>query len=81
MTLKECKTREDVDRVFAQKGISPDNFEAKNAMLLEVMGDPMMFYSNGNPTDEQKYEMILISFLDGEWKYAEALSKIDMESI
>lgn len=81
MTLRECKTREDVEKVFTMKKISESNYEAKNAMLLEAMGEPRMFYSNGNPTNEQKYEMILISFLDGEWKYAEALDKIDMESI
>lgn len=45
-------------------------------MLLDVMGNPQMFCSIGNPTDEQKYEMILISFLGGKWKYAEALSKV-----
>ena len=81
MNLRECKTREDVEEVFAKKGISKDNFEAKNALLLDAMGDPEMFYSNGNPTNEQKYEMILLSFLDGEWKYAEAVSKINMENV
>lgn len=81
MTLKECKTREEVENVFVQKNISKDNFEAKNALLLDAMGDPEMFYSNGSPTNEQKYEMILISFLDGEWKYAEAVSKINVENM
>ncbi|MBD5412499.1 MAG: hypothetical protein HDR51_07130 [Treponema sp.] len=81
MTLKECKTREDVESVLKSKNISENNFEAKNALLLEAMGNPEMFYSNGNPTDEQKYEMILLSFLDGEWKYAEAVSKISMENV
>ncbi len=78
MTLKECKTRKDVDAVFQAKGVSPKNYEAKNAMLLDVMGNPQMFCSIGDPTDEQKYEMILISFLGGKWKYAEALSKISL---
>lgn len=74
--LKECKSREAVNDVFSSKGISHDNYKAKNAMLLEAMGNPQMFCSIGNPTDEQKYEMILISFLGGKWKYAEALSNI-----
>ena len=78
MTLKECKNRKEVDAVFQAKGVSSKNYEAKNAMLLDVMGNPQMFYSIGNPTDEQKYEMILISFLGGKWKYAEALSKISL---
>ena len=77
-TLKDCKTRKDVDAVFKSKGISADNYEAKNAMLLDVMGNPKMFCSIENPTDEQKYEMILISFLGGKWKYAEALSKVSI---
>ncbi len=76
MALKDCKNRKDVDAVFKAKGTSLDNYEAKNAMLLDVMGNPQMFCSIGNPTDEQKYEMILISFLGGKWKYAEALSKV-----
>lgn len=78
MALKDCKNRKDVDAVFKAKGISLDNYEAKNAMLLDVMGNPQMFCSIGNPTDEQKYEMILISFLGGKWKYAEALSKVSL---
>ena len=77
-TLKECKNRKQIDAVFKEKGISSNNYEAKNAMLLEVMGNPQMFCSIGNPTDEQKYEMLLISFLGGKWKYAEALSTISL---
>ncbi len=77
-TLRDCKNREEVDAVFQAKGISSNNYEAKNAMLLDVMGNPQMFCSIGDPTDEQKYEMILISFLGGKWKYAEALSKISL---
>lgn len=78
MALKECKNRAEIDEVFKSKGISSNNYEAKNAMLLDVMGNPQMFCSIGNPTDEQKYEMILISFLGGKWKYAEALSKVTL---
>ncbi len=76
--LRECKNRAEVDAVFQSKGISSNNYEAKNAMLLDVMGNPQLFCSIGNPTDEQKYEMILISFLGGKWKYAEALSNISL---
>lgn len=81
MNLRNCKTREEIDKAFSERGISADNFEAKNAMLLDVMDNPTMFYSSKDITNEQKYEMILVCFLDGEWKYAEALDKIDMESI
>ena len=76
MNLRDCKTREEVDRVFSQKGISADNFEAKNAMLLDVMDNPTVFYSSTNPPINQKYELILASFLSREWEYAEALDKI-----
>lgn len=77
-TLRDCKNRDEVDAVFQEKGISSNNYEAKNAMLLDAMGNPKMFCSIGDPTDEQKYEMILISFLGGKWKYAEALAKISL---
>lgn len=70
MTLKECKTREDIENVFMEQKISPDDFEAKNNMLLEVMGNPRMFYSIGNPTPAQKHELIVASFLSEKWKYA-----------
>lgn len=76
MTLKDCKTREDIESVFREKEISSDNFEAKNAMLLDVMGNPRMFYSIGNPTAEQKYELIVASFLSGNWKYAAMMKQI-----
>lgn len=79
MTLKECKTREDIENVFMEKEISPDNFEAKNAMLLDVMGNPRMFYSIGNPTAEQKYELIVASFLSGNWKYAAMMKQVARE--
>lgn len=73
MNLKDCKTRNDVESVFKEKEISHDNFEAKNALLLDAMNNPKIFYSIGNPTNEQKYELIVASFLSQKWKYAEII--------
>ena len=79
MKLSECKTRQEVEKAFELKGISADNFEAKNVFLLEEMGSPQMFYSIGNPSDEQKYEMILASFLSRKWEYAKILKMAKIE--
>ena len=76
MVLRECKTRSEVNEFFIERGISDTNFEAKNAFLLEVMHNPRVFFSTGKPTDEQKYELILQAFLSGNWKYSEAISKL-----
>ena len=73
MNLKDCRTRDDVESVFKEKEISSDNFEAKNALLLDAMSNPRMFYSIGNPTNEQKYELIIASFLSRKWEYAEIM--------
>lgn len=76
MVLKDCKTRTEVDDFFKSINISNTNFEAKNAFLLEVMRNPKVFFSIGQPTDEQKYELILQAFLSGNWRYSEAISKL-----
>lgn len=76
MILRDCKTRTEVNEFFKGINISDANFEAKNAFLLEVMHNPKVFFSTGQPTDEQKYELILQAFLSGNWKYSEAMSKI-----
>lgn len=76
MNLRDCKTRDEVDVFFAEKKLSEGNYEAKNAYLLDAMNNPKVFYSNGNPSDEEKYEMLLISFLSGKWKYSDMLAKV-----
>ena len=40
------------------------------------MHNPKVFFSIGQPADEQKYELILQAFLSGNWKYSEAISKL-----
>ena len=76
LSLRDCKTRSDVNQFFKDREISDTNFEAKNAFLLEVMHNPRVFFSTGQPADEQKYELILQAFLSGNWKYSEAISKL-----
>ncbi|MCH5291186.1 MAG: hypothetical protein J1D88_05415 [Treponema sp.] len=73
-TLKECRTREEVDNFFAT--VDSQSLKNKTAFLMEAMNNPQFFYSIGNPTDEQKYEMILTTFLSGKWRYADSLRSL-----
>lgn len=76
MILRDCKNRSEINEFFKSRNISDTNFEAKNAFLLEEMRNPQVFFSIGQPTDEQKYELILQAFLSGNWKYSETISKL-----
>ena len=73
-TLKECRTREEVDNFFAT--VDSRSLKNKTAFFMEAMNNPQFFYSIGNPTDEQKYEMILTTFLSGKWRYADSLRSL-----
>lgn len=72
--LKECRTREEVENFF--KTVDSVTLKNKTAFLMEAMNNPQFFYSIGNPTDEQKYEMILTTFLSGKWRYADSLRSL-----
>ena len=73
-TLKEYRTREEVDNFFAT--VDSRSLKNKTAFLMEAMNNPQLFYSIVNPTDEQKYEMILTTFLSGKWRYADSLRSL-----
>jgi|TergutMp193P3_1026864.scaffolds.fasta_scaffold487506_1 hypothetical protein len=42
--------------------------EEKISALIEIMGNPEIFYSRGNPTVEEQYDALTGAFLSGIWK-------------
>ncbi len=66
--LGNCTNREDVEMVFNRFNVI--NFDEKTDLLLSVMDNPELFFSVGEPTPEQKYELVLESFLSMSWKFA-----------
>lgn len=67
--LGSCTSRKDVESVFEAAKI--ENEDNKTKLLLETMGNPELFFSVGEPTMEQKYELVIESFLSMSWKFAQ----------
>jgi len=63
--IKACTDQNMVEQAFEGKNMTA---EEKAGILLEIMGDPIVFYHNGNPSPEQQYEALTGSFLSGIWK-------------
>lgn len=74
MTLKECKTRAEVEKFFTKS--EAVNMNTKITFLMEAMNNPQLFSSNGKPTEEQRYEMLMATFLSGRWRYADSLRSL-----
>lgn len=68
--LEKCSKRKDMELVFERFGISDDDVNHRKELLLEVMGNPQMFFSMGEPTDIQKYELTVQMFLSMSWKFS-----------
>ena len=66
--LRECTTRKDLEDIFQR--FRRTKLSDKTSLLLETMGDPKVFFSNGTPTDEQRYELAIQMFLTMSWKFS-----------
>lgn len=66
--LRECTTRKDLEDVFHR--FKCTELSEKIALLLETMGNPKVFFSNGTPTDAQRYELAIQMFLTMSWKFS-----------
>jgi hypothetical protein len=66
--LRECTTRKDLEDVFRR--FKHTELSEKISLLLEAMGNPQVFFSNGTPTDEQRYELAIQMFLTMSWKFS-----------
>ncbi len=66
--LGSCTNRKEVEMVFNRFNVI--DFDEKTDLLLSVMDNPELFFSVGEPNPEQKYELVLESFLSMSWKFA-----------
>lgn len=67
--LGSCTSRKDVESVFDAAKIKET--KKKIEFLLATMGEPELFFSIGEPDSEQKYELVMESFLSMSWKFAQ----------
>lgn len=67
--LRACSQRSDIEGVFDKFDIGSD-IEKRINFLVEAMGNPDLFFSTGNPTIEQRYELVIEMFLSMTWKFS-----------
>ena len=56
--------------MFIKFDIKETSLEERINLLLEAMGNPRMFFSIGEPSLEQRYELTIQMFLSMSWKYS-----------
>jgi hypothetical protein len=64
-TLKTCSNRTSLEREFKRHKIS---IEQRISFLKKAMGNPVMSYSSGYPSVEDRYEVAIGAYLSGVWK-------------
>ncbi|MDR0443599.1 MAG: hypothetical protein LBH44_09355 [Treponema sp.] len=64
--LQYCDTKELVEDTFSRFNIG--DFSPKTSHLVEAMGNPTLFFSEGGTDTEGRYATVLSMFLTGEWK-------------
>jgi len=64
--IGRCTDKPALESLFAEYKIGSDN--EKISALIEIMGNPEVFYSSGNPTVEEQYNALRGAFLSGIWK-------------
>ena len=64
--LQQCDTKELVEDTFTRYTIS--DYSQKADHIVEAMGSPVLFFSEGSMDDESRYATVLSMFLTGEWK-------------
>ena len=64
--LQQCSTKDLVEDTFTRFGIS--EYSPKTCHLIDAMGNPELFFSEGNIDNEGRYATVLSMFLTGEWK-------------
>ncbi|MDR2594907.1 MAG: hypothetical protein LBC87_09090 [Fibromonadaceae bacterium] len=76
MSIKiiQILSEEDIRNCFERK-ILEEKFEAHSVsvsqrmdLLLEVMGNPAIAYASDIPEEEERYEIIIDTFLSGVWR-------------
>lgn len=68
--LRACSNKKALENVFIKFDISETSLKERITLLLEAMGNPQMFFSIGEPSLEQRYELTIQMFLSMSWKYS-----------
>jgi len=63
--VKKCFKRKILEDKFKEYSIQT---KQRMELLLKVMGNPAISYSSGFPNEEERYEVILGTFLSGIWR-------------
>jgi hypothetical protein len=63
--IKRCSDRAKLESKFEESKVS---LEQRIQLLREAMGNPAIAYSNGYPRVEDRYEIIISSYVAGVWK-------------
>jgi hypothetical protein len=64
--LQQCDTKELVEDTFTR--FTTSEYSQKTDHLIEAMGKPTLFFSEGGIGNEGRYATVLSMFLTGEWK-------------
>jgi len=64
-TIKGCFERETLEDKFEEHSMSMDQ---RMNLLLQVMGDPAIAYVSDFPSEKERYEIIMETFLSGIWR-------------
>ena len=64
--LQQCDTKELLEDTFSRFNLS--DCLHKTEHLVEAMGNPTLFFSEGTIDMESRYSTVLSMFLTGEWK-------------
>jgi len=63
--LSACSTRNSLERVFKKYDVS---MEQRIKVLKKAMGNPVLSYTSGYPSLENRYEIAVGAYLSGVWK-------------
>ena len=72
--LQQCDTKNQVEDIFIRFDIC--NYSQKAAHIINAMGDPELFFSEGDIDPEDRYATVLSMFLTGEWKMNKLYEKM-----
>jgi len=63
--LSACSTRDSLERMFKKHAVS---LEQRIKVLKKAMGNPVLSYTSGYPSLENRYEIAVGAYLSGVWK-------------
>ena len=71
--IRSYSDRKKLENLFEKHKVST---ERRIELLTKAMGSPAISYSCGFPSAEERYKIIMSSFIDGIWKPSFASIKI-----